>query len=174
LSKCSSPAPTSWPTRTARNSPTLGTSKIYVSSTLRKDFQVSFVIYIPNTPVGDTNVKFHRINKVKGQLGFPSKTKSPSRATMGGAPTPKKMASFFRKIRCKRAKYASTQILGESTRDTSSQRAKQARVKDSPRLQQDTPLPPRRFAYKLLMQAKLSQPKIHLRKREGRRTQLLK
>jgi hypothetical protein len=71
LSKYSSPAPTSWPTRTARNSPMLGTSNSYVASTLRKDFQASFVIYIPNTPVGDTNVNFHRINKVKGQLSFP-------------------------------------------------------------------------------------------------------
>jgi hypothetical protein len=33
---------------------------------LRKDFQASFVIYIPNTPVGDTNVNFHQINKTKG------------------------------------------------------------------------------------------------------------
>jgi transposase InsO family protein len=59
LSKCSSPARTSWPTRTARNSPTLGTSNSYVVSILRKDFQASFVIYIPNTPVGCTNVNFH-------------------------------------------------------------------------------------------------------------------
>jgi hypothetical protein len=34
------------------------------------------------------------------------------------------MVPFFRKIRCKYAKYASTQILGELTRDASSQRAK--------------------------------------------------
>jgi hypothetical protein len=33
---------------------------------LRKDFQASFVIYIPNTPVGDMNVNFHQINKTKG------------------------------------------------------------------------------------------------------------
>jgi hypothetical protein len=44
----------------------LGTSNIYVTSTLRKDFQVPFVIYIPNTPVGCTNVNFHCINKAKG------------------------------------------------------------------------------------------------------------
>jgi hypothetical protein len=69
-----------------RNSPMLGTSNSYIASTLRKDFQVSLVIYIPNAPVGCTNVNFHRINKAKGRLGFPLKTKSPSGATTGGIP----------------------------------------------------------------------------------------
>jgi hypothetical protein len=40
-------------------SPTLGTSNSYVAFTLRKDFQVLFVIYEPNTPVGGTDVNFH-------------------------------------------------------------------------------------------------------------------
>jgi hypothetical protein len=73
----------------------LGTSNSYVASTLRKDFQVSFVIYIPNTPVGCTNVKFHRINKVKWRLDFPLKTMSPSGATAGASP--EKWSHFFRK-----------------------------------------------------------------------------
>jgi hypothetical protein len=70
--------------------------------------------------------KSHRINKIKGRLGFPLKTKSPSGATAGGIPPPKKnkMVPFFAKIRRKCAKYASTQTLGEFTRDTNSQRAK--------------------------------------------------
>jgi hypothetical protein len=72
----------------------LGTYNNYVASTLRKDFQVSFVFYIPNTSVGYTNVNFHRINKAKGRLGFPSKTKSPSGATAGVIP-PRKMVPFF-------------------------------------------------------------------------------
>jgi hypothetical protein len=36
----------------------LRTSNSYVASTLRKDFQVFFAIYIPNTLVGCTNVNF--------------------------------------------------------------------------------------------------------------------
>jgi hypothetical protein len=75
----------------------LGTSNSYVASTLRKDFQVSFVIYIPNTPVGCTNVNFHRINKAKGRLGFPLKSKSPSGATAGASPPPKKNSPIFHK-----------------------------------------------------------------------------
>jgi hypothetical protein len=43
-SKCSSPAPTSWPTRTARNSPTLGTSNSYVTFTLRNDLISKFLL----------------------------------------------------------------------------------------------------------------------------------
>jgi hypothetical protein len=96
----------------------LGTSNNYVASTLRKDFQVSFVIYTPNTLVGCTNVNFHRINKAKGRLGFPPKTKSPSGAIAGGISP--KMVPFFRKIRRKCVKYISTQTLGELTRDASS------------------------------------------------------
>jgi hypothetical protein len=119
LSKCSSPAPTSWPTRTARNSPTLGTSNSYVASTLRKDFQASFVIYIPNTPVGCTNVNFHRVNILKGDSTFLRKP-SPHRGLLRGASPPKKMVPFLRKFRCKSAKYASTHILGELTWDASS------------------------------------------------------
>jgi hypothetical protein len=56
--------------RTARNSPTLGTSNSYVASTLRKDFQVLFVIYTPNTPVGRTNVNSIELIKLKGNSAF--------------------------------------------------------------------------------------------------------
>jgi hypothetical protein len=49
-----------------KNSPTLGTSNSYVASTLRKDFQVLFVIYIPSTPVGYTNVNSFELIKSKG------------------------------------------------------------------------------------------------------------
>jgi flagellar biosynthesis protein FliP len=57
--------------KTSRNSPTLGTSNSYVASTLRKDFQVSFVIYIPNTLVGCTNVNSIELIKSKGDSAFP-------------------------------------------------------------------------------------------------------
>jgi hypothetical protein len=41
-----------------------------------------FVVnYMPNTPVGSLDVKNQQVNKVKGQLGFPQKTKPPSGAT---------------------------------------------------------------------------------------------
>jgi hypothetical protein len=92
-----------------------------VASTLRKDFQVSFVTYIPNTPVGCTNVYSIELIKSKGDSAFPLKTKSPSGATTGGIP---KMVPFFAKIHRKCAKYASTQTFGELTRDASGQRAK--------------------------------------------------
>jgi hypothetical protein len=76
----------------------LGISNSYVASTLKKDFRVSFVIYIPNTPLGSKNVNFHRINKAKGRLGFPPKTKSPSGVTAEGIPPPpKKWSHFFAK-----------------------------------------------------------------------------
>jgi hypothetical protein len=49
--------------------------------------------------------KYQQINKVKGQLGSPQKTKSPSGATTGASP--EKWSHFFAKI-CKCANYAST------------------------------------------------------------------
>jgi flagellar biosynthesis protein FliP len=57
--------------RTTSNSPTLVTSNSYVTSTLRKDFQVPFVIYIPNTLVGCTNVNSIELIKSKGDSAFP-------------------------------------------------------------------------------------------------------
>jgi hypothetical protein len=56
---------------TARNSPTLGISNSYVTSTLRKDFQVFFVVYIPNTPVGCANVNPTELINSKGDSAFP-------------------------------------------------------------------------------------------------------
>jgi hypothetical protein len=67
LSKCSSPAPTSWPTRTVRNSPTLGTSNSYAASILRKNFQVSFCYLHTQNPSWLYKCKSHQINKVKGR-----------------------------------------------------------------------------------------------------------
>jgi hypothetical protein len=52
---------------------------------------------MPNTPVGSLDVKNQQVNKVKGQLGFPQKTKPPSGAT----------TIFSQKVR-KHAKYDST------------------------------------------------------------------
>jgi hypothetical protein len=54
-----------------KNSPTLGTSNSYVASTLKKDFQVLFVLYTPNTPVGYTNVNPIELINLKGNSAFP-------------------------------------------------------------------------------------------------------
>jgi hypothetical protein len=70
------------------------------------------------------NVNSIETNKYKGQLGFPLKTKSPSGATAGASPPPKKWSHFFAKTRQKCFKYASNQILGEPTQDASGQKAK--------------------------------------------------
>jgi hypothetical protein len=70
------------------------------------------------------------------------------------------MAPFFRKIRCKRAKYASTQTLGELTRDASSQRAKKRESGIAYAFGRIRPFPPRHFAYKLLVRTEPSQPRF--------------
>jgi hypothetical protein len=78
-----------------KKSPTLRKSNSYVASTLRKDFQILFVIYIPNTLVGYTNVNSFELIKSKGNLAFPRKPSHP-RGLLRGAP-PKNMVPFFRK-----------------------------------------------------------------------------
>jgi hypothetical protein len=104
-----------------RNSPTLGTSNNYVSSTVEKDFKAFFAFYIPNSLVGYTNVNFI-FNKVKGDSAFPRKP-SPPRVLLQGY-SPLKMVIFRKKIHCKHAKYVLTQTSGEFTQDASGQRAK--------------------------------------------------
>jgi hypothetical protein len=65
--------------------------------------------------------KKQQVNKVKGQLGFPLKAKSPSGATAGGI-LPKKWSHFFAKNSTrKRAKYVSTLVLSESRRGAGGQ-----------------------------------------------------
>jgi hypothetical protein len=75
-----------------------------------------------NTPVGNTTVNNSKLIKLKGQLGFPLKTKSPSGATAGGTPPQKKLSHFFAKnsIR-KRAKYDSTLASSEFRRGVGGQ-----------------------------------------------------
>jgi hypothetical protein len=74
---------------------------------------------MPNTPVGSLDVKTNKSIKVKGRLGFPQKTKSPSGATAGGIPPPK-WSHFFAKVR-KRAKYDSTLASNEFGRGAGGQ-----------------------------------------------------
>jgi hypothetical protein len=92
-----------------KNSPTPGTSSSYVASTLSEDFQVFFCKLHAQHPSWQLKCKYQQVKKVKGQLGFPQKTKSPSGASTGGIPPPppKKWSHFFAKNR-KFANYAST------------------------------------------------------------------
>jgi hypothetical protein len=77
-----------------KNSPTLGTSSSYVASTLSRDFQVICCKLHAQHPNWQFKRKYQQVNKAKGQLGSPEKTKSPSGATTGGTP-PEKMVPFF-------------------------------------------------------------------------------
>jgi hypothetical protein len=74
----------------------LGTSSSYVASTLSEDFQVFCCKLHAQHPSWQLRCKYQQVNKVKGQFGFPQKTKPPSGATTGGIP-PEKMVPFFRK-----------------------------------------------------------------------------
>jgi hypothetical protein len=62
------------------------TSNSYVASTLRKDFQVLFANYIPNTPVGCTNVNSLELIKLKGNLAFPREPSHPRGLLRGASP----------------------------------------------------------------------------------------
>jgi hypothetical protein len=70
-------------------------------------------------PSWQPRCKNQQVNKVKGQLGFPQKTKSPSGATAGGTP-PKNGPIFSQKNR-KRAKYDSTLASSEFKRGAGGQ-----------------------------------------------------
>jgi hypothetical protein len=67
LSMCSSLTRTSWRKRKAKNSQTLGTSNNYVTSTLRKDFQVFAHIRRPTRLYRCNFI----LNKVKSDSAFP-------------------------------------------------------------------------------------------------------
>jgi hypothetical protein len=137
-----------------KNSPTLGTSSSYVASTLRKDFQVLFVNYVPNTLVGCTDVNLSESIKLKGNSAFLKKPKSPSGATTGGMPPPK-MVPFFRKnsqARQVRLDLSLRRIQIERGQPS----GKDARAGDSLRLQQDTTLLPHLWTSGPLAKSNLS------------------
>jgi hypothetical protein len=71
----------------------LGTSSSYVASTLSEDFCCKLHAQHPSW---QPRCKNQQVNKVKGQLGFPQKTKSPLGATARGTP-PKMWSHFFAK-----------------------------------------------------------------------------
>jgi hypothetical protein len=64
-----------------------------------------FVVnYMPNTPIGSTNVSNNKLIKLKGNLAFPRKPSHPRGLLQGHPPPQKKWSHFFAKTR-KRAKY---------------------------------------------------------------------
>jgi hypothetical protein len=96
------------------------------------------------------------MNKVKGRLGFPQKTKPPSGATSGGTP-PKNGLIFFLKNLSQMYPVRLDPSSGRTYARRERLKGEKVRVGDSLRLQQDTALPPRLFAYKLLVRTNLSQ-----------------
>jgi hypothetical protein len=160
-----------------KNSPTLGTSSSYVTSTLSEDFQVICCKLHAQHPSWQFKCKYQQVNKVKGQLGFPQKTKSPSGATTGGIPHPEKMVPFFRKYSQVRQLRLNLS-LGQTQIEHGQPSGQDARVRDSLRLQQDTALLPRLRTSGPLAKSKLSTsdlPKSRKRaaKRRNRRNKKL-
>jgi hypothetical protein len=153
-----------------KNSPTLGTSNNYVASTLRKDFQVLFVIYIPSTPVGCTNANSIKLIKSKGDSTFPKKPSHPRGLPRGASP-PKKWSHFSTKPRRKCTKYASTQILGELTPDASDQKVKKRESGIAYASGRIRPFPSP-FRLQATHANKTLPSKVHLRKSGGGTVQL--
>jgi hypothetical protein len=81
------------PTKTAKNSPTLGTSSSYVASTFSKDFQVICCKLHAQHLSWQFRCKYQQINKVKGDLALPRKPSHPQ-GLLGG--TPPKWSHFFK------------------------------------------------------------------------------
>jgi ribonuclease HI/transposase InsO family protein len=67
--------------------------RFYPEARISKFFVVN---YMPNTPVGSTNVNNSKLIKLKGNLAFPRKPSHP-RGLLRGASPPPKMVPFFHK-----------------------------------------------------------------------------
>jgi hypothetical protein len=86
--------------------------------------------------------KSHRVNKVKGQLGFSQETQVTLGGYYGGHPPPRKNGPFFRKN--SQARQVRLDLsLGQTQIECGQPSGKDVRVGDSLRLQQDTALLPR-------------------------------
>jgi hypothetical protein len=80
-----------------------------------------FVVnYMPNTPVGSTNVNSGNLIKLKGNLAFPRKPSHPRGLLRGASPAQKNGPIFSLKIR-KRTKYDSTLASSEFRRGAGGQ-----------------------------------------------------
>jgi hypothetical protein len=150
-----------------KNSPTLGTSNNYVASTLRKDFQVFFVNYIPNTPVGCTNVNSFELIMLKGNLAFPREPSHP-RGLLRGASPPKKMVPFFRKnsqARQVRLDLSLRRIQAGHEQPS----GKDARAGDSLHLREDTALLPRLWTSRPLVESNVPSSNLPRQRKTERR-----
>jgi hypothetical protein len=65
------------------------------ASTLSEDFQVFCCKLHAQHSSWQLRCKYQQVNKVKGQLCFPLKTKPPSGDTTGGIPPPRKNGPIF-------------------------------------------------------------------------------
>jgi hypothetical protein len=138
-----------------KNSPTLGTSNSYVASTLRKGFPSYLCKLHTQHPSWLYRCKYFRINQVKGQLGFPQKTKSPSGATAGGIPPPN--GPIF----CKNSQARQVRLdlsLGQIQAGREQPSGKDARAGDSLRLREDMALLPRLWTSGPLVESNLPSP----------------
>jgi hypothetical protein len=90
--------------------------RFYPEARISKFFVVN---YMPNTPVGSTNVNNSKLIKLKGNLAFPRKPSHP-RGLLRGASPPKNGPIFSQKIR-KRTEYDSTVTSSEFRRGAGGQ-----------------------------------------------------
>jgi hypothetical protein len=105
----------------------------------RKDFQDLFVIYIPNTPVGCTNVNPFKLIKSKGNLAFPRKPSHPRGLQRGHAP-PQNGPIFCKNLQARQVRLDLS--LGRIQTGREQPSGKDARAGDSIRLREDTALLP--------------------------------
>jgi hypothetical protein len=150
-----------------KNSPTLGTSNSYVASTLRQNFQVLFVIYIPNTPVSCTNVNSFELIKSKGQLGFPKKPSHPRGLLQGASPPQKNGPIFSQKFASMISTTQPKPRANSAVRKRPS--GKDARAEDSLRLREDMTLLPHLWTSGPLVESNL--PSSNSRRQRKRTTE---
>jgi hypothetical protein len=121
---------------------------------LEKDFQVIFVNYIPNTPVGCTDVNPFELIKLKGNLASPRKPSHPRGLLRGACPPPKKNGPIF----CKNSQACRVRLdlsLERIQAGHEQPSGKDARAGDSLRLREDMALLPRLWTSGPLMESNL-------------------
>jgi hypothetical protein len=109
------------------------TSLLYLAR-ISKFFVVN---HVPNTPVGDDHVNF--ISSIKRATRLSPETQVTLGGYYGGQPPPPKMVPFFRK-KSTRAKYGSTLASSKIRTGRRQPSGKDAQVRDSLRLREDTAL----------------------------------
>jgi hypothetical protein len=121
----------------------------------QKEFPSSFCKLHTQHPSWLYRCKSYRVNKVKGQLGFPQETQATLGGYYGGRPPPKKNGPFFhKKSRTRQVRLDLS--LGQIQIEWGQPSGKDARAGDSLRLQQDTALLPRLWTNGPLVKSNLS------------------